>query len=109
MRNILFNLLNPDSKIINLIGEITFIFPTVLFLGFIVHYLENIESRRIYKFFKLPQNIKEYKKIKNISKALVVIIIQISMFSLILLILVLYYLIYYGIYLPRFFGVQSIL
>ncbi|MBU5676806.1 hypothetical protein KQI88_10285 [Alkaliphilus sp. MSJ-5] len=109
MENILRSISSSDSFIIDLTGIVTAIFPISVLLTIIIRYIKNIERTLIYKTFKFPSNIQEYRDIRNILKVLTYIIIQISLFGFITYTIVYYYLIYYGIFLPRMYGIKTFL
>lgn len=105
MRNTFINLSSSDY-IVSLTGVVTAILPMILVTVFIVYFIHNMESKLIYKIFKFPKDLREYKKIKNILKVLGFTIIQLFILVVILYMMILYYLIYYGIFLPRLYGVE---
>lgn len=106
MRNILISLSSSDSMIVSFIGIFTLLFPMILVVAFIGLFSKNKGLRLIYKIFKFPKDVKEYKKIKNVLKVLGFSIIQLFIFFAILYMMILYYLIYYGVFLPRIYGVE---
>lgn len=106
MTKILINLSNTNSFIVNLTGIITAALPISLLLAIIIRFVTNMESTFIYRVFKFPKDIREYKKIKNILKVLVYVCIQLFLFGVICYMIMFYYFIYYGIFLPRLYGVE---
>ena len=106
MESILINLTSADSIIIPLTGIITAALPIFLLLAIIIRFVTNMESTFIYRAFKFPKDIKKYKEMKNILKVLSYTCIQLFLFGVICHAMMFYYLIYYGIFLPRLYGVN---
>ncbi len=109
MEEILTCILNNNSIIIDIIGIITAIFPLLLGVAIIIRFIVNMQSTLLYKIFKFPKNIYEYKHIKNILKVLGYICIQLFLFFIIITFTMLYYFIYYGMFLPKIYGVETLL
>lgn len=106
MKKILINISSTNSFIVNLTGIITAVLPIFLVLAIIIRFVTNMESTLLYKVFKFPKDIREYNRIKNVLKVLSYTCIQFILFGVIFYTMMFYYLIYYGIFLPRLYGIE---
>lgn len=109
MERILMYILNNNSIVINITGIITATFPLALLVAIIIRFINNMQSTLLYRIFKFPKNIYEYKHIKNILKVLGYICIQLFLFFIIITFTMFYYLIYYGMFLPKIYGAETLL